>query len=311
MAQLTALVDKLLTNASSQYIPDGHICEEIFPVLQVIQKTGLLGKYSLSHLRVENTFVGGRGKFRRVETNVRTSTGYSIESHGLEELVTDDDYKNVELPFEAEQDAVIGLSNQIWIEKEQILATALSATGTLTQNATLSGTSQLSDYDNSNPLGVFSDARKAIKDGCGKAPDTAWFDWRVKNKLRYHPQLLDQLGFKWDKPGGLNDQDLAVALDVKKVLVADVDYNSSKEGQADALAGVWGKNIWFGVCPDTAAIRQVSGGYMMGYKGQSPRKVYKYPVYNPPESTAILVKDEYQFLLSNVAALYLIVNAIA
>lgn len=311
MAQTSAIIDKLLTNVSSMFNPKGYISEELLPFISVKQKTGKLAKYGLSHLRIERSFTGGRGKYRRVESIARSNTGYDIEGHGLEGLVTKDDYRNVELPYKAEEDETMGISSLLWGEKEKSLADSLSSTVTMTQNITLSGTSQLSDYDNSDPLSVFGTARSTVRGGCGQAPDTAWMDWLVADKLRFHPQLLDLLGFKFDRPGGLNDVELARALNVKKVIVADVMYNSAKEGQADVLASVWGKHIWFGVIPDSAAVRQVSLGYRVGYEGSSPRKVYKWAVNNPPESTAVLVEDEYDFLLSNVGAAYFIKNAIA
>jgi hypothetical protein len=142
-------------------------------------------------------------------------------------------------------------------------------------------------------------------------PDTVWMDSKVKSVLKFHPQLLDMLGFKQARPGGLNDSELAMALDVKRVIIADASYNSAKEGQTDVLASIWGKHLWFGVIPESAQVRQVSAGYYLGYKGQSPRKVFKNPENNPPGSTSILVKDDYDFLVSNVGAIYLIKAAIA
>lgn len=311
MAQLKAIVDKLLTQASSQFVPEGYISEMLLPFIGVTQATGKLAKYGHSHLRIETSYIGGRGKYRRVEPITRSQSTYQIEGHGLEGLVTKDDYRNVEFPYDAEKDEVTGLTSQLWVEKEYSLATTMADTAVLTQNTTLSGTSQFSDYSNSDPLAKFSTARGTVRTGCGKAPDTAWMDWATKNVLKFHPQLLDYLGFKYDRPGGLTDGELAVAMDVKRVLIADVSYNSAKEGQTDVLAAVWGKHIWFGVLPENAAVRQVSLGYRIGYQNQSPRQVTKEAEFNPPGSTKILVEDEYDFLISNATAAYLIKDAIA
>lgn len=311
MSQMKAIVDKLLTNVSSLYAPTGYISESLFPKVQVVQKSGKLGKYGMDHIRIEGSFVGGRGGFRRVESITRSTQTYNIESHGLEELVTEDDYRNVELPFEAEKDVTMGVTSLIWTEKEKILADSLANTSVVTQNVTLSGTSQFSDYVNSDPISRFSTARAAIKSGCGAAPNVVFMDWTVKNKLKFHPQLLDMLGFKQARPGGLNDSELAMALDVQKVIVADASYNSAKEGQTATLAPIWGKHLWFAVLPETAAVRQISAGYYFTLTGKTPRKVYKYAVNNPPESNAILVKDDYDYILSNTGAIYLIKDAIA
>jgi len=311
MSQLRAIQDQLLTNVSSMLQPEGYISEQIFPFVPVKEKTGKLAKYGLSHIRIETSYIGGRGKYRRVEAITRSNTGYDIEGHGLEGMVTKDDYRNVQKPYDAEADEALGLASMLWTEKEYILAQALADTGTVSQNVTLSAGSQFSDYDNSDPVKRFITARNAVKDGCGRFPDTAWMDSRVAEYLRYHPAILDFLGFKESRPGGLNNQELAKALNVKRVLIAEADYNSAKEGQTDVLAAIWGKHIWFGVCPESPQVRQVSAGYRVGYQGEKPRKITKWPVNNPDGATAILCVDEYDFLLSNTGALYLIKDAIA
>ncbi len=311
MAQTNAIVDTLLTNVSSMLQPEGFLCEDLLAPIGVKMSSGLLPKYSNSHLRIESSLVAGRGKYRRVETITRSTSAYKIEEHGLEAIVTQDDYDNVQLPFDAEADEVIGLTSSLWVEKEVALATALSDTAVMTQNTTLSSQSQFSDYDNSDPLKKFKEARQAVKDGCGKAPDTAWMDWSTKNVLKFHPQLLDFLGFKYTQPGGLSDAQLANALDVKQVLVAESVYNTAAEGQADVLSACWGKHLWFGVVPSSAQVRQVALGYRLFKTSMPPRKVYKFPSENPPGATKILVGDSWDFLLSNALAAYLIRNAVA
>lgn len=311
MAQLKAIVDKLLTKASSMYVPTGYVSEKALPSIGVLQSSGLLGKYGNSHLRIENSLKGGRGQYRRVETITRSTTGYQIEGHGLEGIVTKEDYKNVELPYKAEEDEVLGLTSSLWLGKEKSLADTLSSTAILTQNTTLSGTAQFSDYANSDPLDKFKTARETVRSGCGVSPDTALMDWSVWNVLRFHPQMLDSLGYKFNRPGGLDINELAVAMGVKRILLAEAVYNSAKEGQSDSLAAVWGKHIIFGVLPEKAMVRQVSLGYLVQYEGEAPRKVYKYDLNNPPESRGILVEDNYDMLISNAAAGYLIKDAIA
>ncbi len=311
MSQLKALVDALLTKVSSAYIPKGYIAEDLLPFIGSLHSTGLLGKYGNSHLRIESSLKAGRGTYKRVETITRSTTSYSIVGHGLEGLVSKEDYKNVLLPFKAEEDEVLGLTTALWLEKEKSLADTLSDTSVLTQNTTLAGTQQYSDYLNSDPVSDFSAARSQVRSGCGEVPNIAIMDWAVFNKLRFHPGILDALGFKQNRPGGIKEDEMASVLAVDKVVIANASYNSAKEGQADALAPVWGKHIMFAVLPDSAMPYQVSLGYIVGYEGEQPRKVYKQTNFNPPDSTSILVEDNYQMLISNAGAGYLIKNAIA
>ncbi len=311
MSQMKAMVDKLLTNVSSGYFPKGYISEMVLPEINSAQYTGLLGKYGKSHLRIENTVIGGRGKYRRVETQARSTTGFNIEGHGIEGMVSKADYRNVEDPFNAERDETLGLASILWLEKEKALADVLSDTAILTQNVTLAGASQFSDYNNSDPIGVSADARAAVMAGCGDVPNLAIMDWLVWNKMRYHPQLLDALGYKYARPGGLTTDEMASALGVEKVLYGMARYNSAAEGQTDVLAPCWGKHLIFAVSPASAGVMQNSLGYMVRLEGSSPRKVYKEAQFNPPGSTKILCEDEYDMLISNAACGYLVKDAIA
>lgn len=311
-SQNRAIVDKLLTNVSSMYIPKGFICENLLPFIGVKETTGKLPKYGTSHLRIENTIKGGKGRYRQIETITRSTQGYEIEGHGLEGLVTSEDYRNVESPYDAEKDETLGISTMLWLEKEKMLADALSNAAVITQNTTLVGNQQYSDKLNSDPLADFQEARAAIKAGCGMPPNMAWMEWDVKNVLKFHPQLLDNLGFKENRPGGLNDAELAKALDVEAVLVASPMYEAAKDGLGTSqFQNIWGKHIWFGVIPESAQVYQTALGYRLGYAGKQPRQVRKWAENNPPESTAILVEDNYDFLISNAACAYAIFDAIA
>jgi hypothetical protein len=309
MSQMTAIVDKLLTQASSAYIPEGYACEKILPEIRVEQKSGKLAKYGTNHLRIEQNYIGGRGEYRRVEAVSRSQSTYTVEGHGLEGLVTSDDKKNLSSPYEALRDEVLGLTTQLIIEKEKTLGDVLGNTSTMSQNTTLSGTAQWNDYTNSDPLGDASTARTAIQDGCGRPPNALIMSWQVWNQIRFSGKILDALGYKYNRGGGLSHDELAVAFGVDKLIISEVMYESAAEGQTSSLSPAFGKNAIFAVVPDRAAPYQVSLGYRI--QQSAPRKVYKYAVNNPPESTAILVEDSYDLFLSNVLAGYLIKNAVA
>ena len=308
--QVRAIVDKLLTNVSNQLIPEGYISEMILPELKVVQTTGLIGKYSNDHLRIIDTRVGGKGMYPMVDTVVRSSTAYRLQDHALKELLTEDDYDNVEKPFDAENDSVVALTTHLWLEKEKGLADAASDPGVITQGVTLSGTDQWTDYDNSNPLVDLRDGRKGVRGGCGKKANIAFMDEDVADTLRFHPQLLDSLGFKDNRPGGLDDSELAKALKVQSAYIAEAVFNDSVQPSADSIKPVWGPNFWYAHSPKVASRRQQALGYRMQKAGQKPRQVFKSFPDEPVGSTKIIVKDKYQMLFTNVNCAYRITDAI-
>jgi hypothetical protein len=301
----------LLTNVSNVYMPQGIVSEQVLPNLSVKEMSGLIGKYGTDHLRVQNTLMGGRGEARRVEVITRSSDTYLIEDHGLEGVVTENDYRNVEQPFEAESDETQGLTSALYVGKEVALAQVMGSTSILTQNTTLSGGNQFSDYINSNPLTVTKTAFNTVKDGCGLAPNACVMSWKVYNTLKYHPAILEALGFAANRAGLLSREDIAKALDVKYLYVAEGSYESAKKGQSSSLAEIWGKDMIFYVRPDAASKYQVSLGYYITKAGQGPRAVYKSALDNPPGSTRIIVMDSYDMVITNAKAAYLIEDAIA
>ena len=141
-------------------------------------------------------------------------------------------------------------------------------------------------------------------------PDTAIMSWKVWNTLRYHPDLLSNLGFKDNRPGGLTHDELAKVLEVKRLLIGTAIFDNAVEGQTIDLQQVWGNHIVFAIAPMTSAKRQVSLGYRFQQFG-TPRRVFKSAINNPPNATEVLVDDSYQQLLSTTNAVYLIEDAIA
>ena len=311
MAQTKAQIDKFLTMASKGYKPQGMQADAILPKVQVKQDSGKLAGYGNNHLRLVNTVYGGRGQAPRFESIVRSSDSYYIEDHGLEGMVTPADYRNVEDPYDAEKDETMGLVTVLQLSREKSMADALGSTSILTRNTTLSGTSQFSDYVNSDPLGKIKTAQESVYDGCGVAPDTAIMSWKVFNTLSYHPGILESLGFQMNRAGTLKEAEIASAFKVGRVLIAEPKYNSAALGQTDVLSDVWGKNVVLAVCPATATKFQVSLGYCVRRSGEQPFQTSKWDHQNPRGATGILVTDAYDDLLSNVNAAYLIKDAIA
>ena len=308
---MKAQVDKLLSNVSNSYQSAGFVSELILPMISPAQYSGLLGGYGNNHLKLEGMLAGGLGKYKNVNPITTTQTPYNIGSYGLEGFVSARDRANYDQPFEAERDMVAGLTSLITIFKEVTLASTMANTAILTQGTTLTGTNQWNDYTNSTPIGDVNAAKVAIKNSTGVLPNFMVLDWAVANTLKYHPQLLNNLGFNFARPGGLTAQEIAMALDIEKIYVATCNYDSAKEGQTSIFVPIWGKNAYFGYAPNSAAPFQASLGYRLQKSGTSPRRVFKYTVNNPPDTTAILVDDEFQFFLSNPLAAYRITNSIA
>jgi len=307
--QNTAVQDILLSNVSRKLIPEGFIAEKILPVALVKLSSSKIGYYGKEHLRIEEDIVGGRTPYPQVTSTVRNSNSYQITKHGLSDVITEEDFANVQKPFDARVDTTTDLQTKLQLGKEKALADTLTSTSVITQNTTLSGTDQWSDYTNSDPIGDTETARNTILTNSGVLPNKAVMDWLVFSKLRYHPDIIEFVKYTSNVVKGLNLQQMADFLQVQELLIGMVPYVTTKEGQADTLGRVWGKHLVYLHAPKVASKRQVSLGYRV--QQNAPRRVFRQKLGDPPNSEKVLVDDSYQQLIVDVTAAYLVEDCIA
>ena len=305
--QTKAQVSKLLTTVSNKYTIDNAIAEQVLPVLKVKQSTGIIGGYGKGHLRQEDDLMGGQAEARRATpTEYDLTQGYKIQNHGLQGVVTPDDVENVEEPFDAEVDTTEDLSSLILVNKELFCKNTIMNPAVVTQGVTLAGNDKFSDAVNSDPLGVAKDAAIETLDGCGRTYNACIMSEKTYQNLKYHPQILERLGFAMARAGLLSKEDIMRAFDLKYLYVGEAAYNTAKEGQTAVLSQMWGAEMLFYYRPEAAAKKQVSFGYYLQRMDSTARKVFKAPLINPPESTSIIVQDLYDYRVVNAKAGYLV-----
>jgi hypothetical protein len=309
-----ARVDKLLVNVSQEQPSEGgFICEDVLTRIQVVQETGLIGSTDNDHLRIEADLVGGETPYPQYRSTVKQADRYVLEKHGLKSIITEEDFANEEAPWDARRDRTRQVTGKLRRSKEFALAAQLTDTAVLTNNTTLSGTDQYNDYSSSDPIGDFKTARLSVYDGAGvdlRMPGgKAIVPWNVRETLRFHTALIDNIKQVVDASKGISDMQLADVLGVNKILVPFARYNTSKRGQADSLAPIWGKHIVFMWSPDVGTKEMITLGFQP--RRRNDVRVFRNRMDDPPNAEKILVDHEYDLLLTQVDAAYLIKDAIA
>lgn len=104
--------------------------------------------------------------------------------------------------------------------------------------ATLSGTSQWSDFTNSNPL----DAMLTALDVPVMRPNTVVLGQQAWTKVRQHPRLIQAANASAQTGGAITRQQLADLLEVQQVLIGASFVNNARPGQTPTLTRVWGKH---------------------------------------------------------------------
>lgn len=111
------------------------------------------------------------------------------------------------------------------------------------KRVTLSGTSQFSDYENSDPI-------TAIKAGMESTlvhrPNTMALGRPVWSKLSSHPKLVNAVKGGTQTSGLISVEqflELFAGEGLKKVVIGDAWANTARPGQQPQLARTWGKHI--------------------------------------------------------------------
>lgn len=306
--------DRLLSGVSRRHSVEGLVANQVLTSVNVKKSTGLIGKYGNEHLRIVNSLVGGMTQYPQITVDTKSSDRYVLEKHGLSTVISEEELDNEEQPFDAQSDATMDVTERLLLGREYALSSVLTSTSVLTNNTTLSGTSQYNDYTNSTPLEDFQAARASIYAKTGK--DTRMkggfclLPWDVENALSYHPDLLDLYKYTGSMGSGLTLEQLKQALKVDRIIFAWSQYDSSKEGQTANIVPTWGKNIIFGFAPRTGTKRTTSLGFNVTKKSQSHR-TFVSKIDDPPNAQKILVDINYDDLITDVGAGYLIKDAVA
>ena len=120
-----------------------------------------------------------------------------------------------------------------------------SATYAAARRETLSGTDQLTDYANSDPITVIKDAMNGT---LIYRPNTLVISRYGLSKLSSHPKIVNAVRGGNTTDGIVSVQqlvDLFSGEGLQRILVGEAQYNSAKPGQTPVLQQAWGKHMSF------------------------------------------------------------------
>lgn len=305
MVQQDVVVDPALSNVSIKYSNDTFIADQVFPTLSVTKQTGKFYVYDKSNLRVDKTARAIGSGANEVEHNQTLAT-FITEDHALKEFIPDEIQDQADSALNPLVDATESVTEKLMLDRELALSTLLANTSNVTQNTTLSGTSQWSDYTNSTPIYDVRTARTTVHQNTFRKPNTLVLGKQVFDMLCEHPTIIARV--QYSQLGVITAELLARVFQVEKVLVGEAGYNSAVEGQTDAMSYVWGKNAWVLYVAPSVRLKGITFGYTFTYATRQVKR------WRDEDRQGVYVRvgnDNYQQKIVAVGAGYLIKNAIA
>ena len=237
-------IDPVLTTLARGYSNEELIATALFPVVLVPKEAGQYPEFGKEAFKLYNTERALRGKSNRLDPELLNWVDFATSEKDIEYPI---DYreKNESL-FNLQKHGTVTVQNIIDLQREHKAATLAQNPSTygVGNKITLSGTSQFSDYANSDPVAVVKAGREAIRAKTGKYPNTMAMGASSFETLSEHPKLLEKI--KYSMKGILTAELMREIFNIKHLKVGMAVY-ADDDG---TFRDVWGDNIILGYVPE-------------------------------------------------------------
>jgi len=260
--------DATLTAIAIAYRNQALIADSVLPRVPVGKKDFKYLSFPMEEsFTIPDTKVPRKGTPNEVEFHgVELSS--SCEDYGLDDPIPVDDIDNAPDGYDPVSRAVESLTDLVLLDREVRAASLLFNPENYASSKimTLSGTSQFSDFTNSDPVAVISEAM----DSCIMRPNTMTIGRAAFSVLRRHPKIVKAVNGNSGDSGLATRQAIADLLELQNLYVGESFLNTAKKGQTAAMQRVWGKHISLTYVNTQADTR---GGLTFGLTAQYGTKV--------------------------------------
>jgi hypothetical protein len=311
-------VDLVLTNISVGWPNNGLVGEQLFPSVGVGKQSGKY--YIFGHegwLPEQDYRAPGTVANEIPGLQLSTDTFYATE-HALQIPVTDEERETVDNPLSPDRDGTELLTSKIMLGRERAMYNFVSTTGNYAtgHSLTLSGTSQWSDYVNSDPIAAVRVAVRTIHSKIFMEPNTMVLPYYVYSVLQDHPKLTARI--QYAQKAILTPDLMAELFGFESIIVPGVGIGSGNPGQTMTIGYLWGKDVVLAWVPPRAGLKIPAFGYEFtwGYNGATPQVIDRWRE-DPRKSDLIRCSRRYDLKLvgvdstSKAIAGYLFKSAVA
>jgi len=237
-------VNPVLTSLSIGFKNESFMWEKMAPVHESDLRNGTYPVYDREFWfrRQEGAERAADGPYQRVGYGVSTQTFITVEI-GYEKLLSDVVNASNQFGDNLETKDVAFLTNLIELEIEKRVSETLFITGVWGTSNTLTGTSQWSDFANSDPIADSDTAKRTIKRNTGSDVSNGFIGLLGWEKLKEHPLLLDK--YKHTQTGILTEELVAAAFGIPEITVGNSVENTADEKQVYVGADIWTDNMLF------------------------------------------------------------------
>lgn len=244
MANAPFVIQPYLTSIALAYRNQRMIADDVLPRVPVERQVFKYSAYTLEDgFTVPDTRVGRKSKPNEIDWTATELTDQTRD-YGLEDGIPYADVANTQgqpaTPINPEARSTELLTDLILLDREVRVANLVfdAAQYPTANKTTLSGTTQWSDFANSDPVGDILGALDVPL----VRPNVLVLGRAVFTKLAQHPKIVKAYFGNAGDSGVVPRQFLAQLFELDDVLVGEGWVNTAKKGQAASMARVWGKH---------------------------------------------------------------------
>jgi hypothetical protein len=257
-------VDRVLTNISVGFTNEAFVAGELFKTVPVDNQSDKYNVYQKGAAwRTQEDLRAPGTQARQIPPRTLSRDSYFAAEHSQSDVVTIEEQQtanteNVDLDPIVESTKETSGSILMGLEQAAVTLATTAANYATGYSVTLSGTSQWSDYANSNPIGDIKAGRDKIHDGLFVVPNVGVYGYQVASKLEDHPDIIERI--KYSARGVATDEIIAQVVGVPGFRRAGAGKLTNNPGQAEALAYLWGKHVVLAYVAPTVGRRTMTYG---------------------------------------------------
>lgn len=240
------VVDPVLTNLAVGYTNAQFVGSVLMPFVYLDKEGGKIPLFGKEHFKLYNTERALRAKSNRVNPEDIGSVDVAMDEHDLEYPI---DYReDAESAFPLQARATNTVTEGIRLRHEKMVADIAQnpANYPAGNKLALSGASCF-DVANSDPEGVVSDAKAAVRSKIVKEPNTMVLGYDTWRLLKKHPQLKAILSDT--RPRLVQLADLREIFEIENIVVGRAVMASDSGTTSD----IWGDTMVLAYVPSNGA----------------------------------------------------------
>lgn len=254
-------IDEALTQISVGWPTQGLAGAALFPSVTVRKQSDKYYVFGREGWLPEHDLRAPGTEANEIDGAQVSLDTYYAQEHALQIAVTDEERENADSPLSPDRDGTEIVTSKVMLGRErafQVLSTTAAnyASG---HSVTLSGTSQWSDYANSDPISDLRTGKSTIHAKIFVEPNVAVIPYQVMTKLEDHPDFLERI--KYSERAIFSPELLASVLGFERVVVPGVGYNTANLGQTPTIGYLWGKDVVMAYVPNSPGLKVPAYGY--------------------------------------------------